>query len=148
MNNRRYESFSLSSYDIFETFNKKQLKISDKIFKKVYKVSRRQELCGQVFSYCLKLIILDIIQNNDTFVLPLMRGREAFLHLRAVTGEKLKEARQKHLYLDFDLLSSNFTAYDLVLEYDVASGHKFHIGHLTKKYRKILVDNVNSGKIK
>lgn len=110
---RCYTSYAFCAYDLFETFNKKQLKIKREVVQKKYGVNKRQLLCASVLVYCFYLILLDIIENNVTFVLPLFNNKHASIYIRPIVGEALKTARQRGAFADIDLLVTNFTGYQI-----------------------------------
>lgn len=105
--------FSFTAMDLFTTFNTRQLKVDKYTMEKKYGVNKRQMLCASVLVYCFYLILLDIIENNVTFALPLTGGKEASLYVRPIVKDQLKLARQRGAFSDIDLLSSNFIGYQL-----------------------------------
>ena len=106
-------SYAFNASDLFETFDKKQLKIKRTVVQDKYGVNRKQYLCASVLVYCFYLILLDIIENNITFVLPLFNGREATIYVRPLVGEEFKQARQRGAFSEIDVLATNFTGYGL-----------------------------------
>lgn len=113
---RSYNSFSFSSKELFDNFNVKQLKIKAKTLEKEYGSNKRKVYCGLVFTYCIYLICLDIIQNNVTFALPTKAFRKAQIYIKPFVGEELQLYCKRGRFKDIDLLATNFVAYDLVLE--------------------------------
>ena len=110
---RYYTGYCFTAYDLFETFNKKQLKIRRDIVQNKYGVNKKQLFCASVLVYCFYLILLDIIENNVTFVLPLLNNKTATIYAKPVTGEDFKIARQRGAFADIDFLKTNFTGYQL-----------------------------------
>lgn len=51
----------------------------------------RIALAAELFDFCFYRILLDIVENNVTFVLPLKFGDYGELHIHSVTGEAFKE---------------------------------------------------------
>ena len=144
----RYNTYySFSAYDLFETFNKKQLKIKLDVIQKNYGVNKRQWLCASVLVYCFYLILLDIIENNVTFVLPLFNGRQASIYARAISGEEFKIARQKGAFADIDIINSNFTGYQLTYCWKPKGGHyRYKPIYINKKFKDVFYEKINSGK--
>ena len=132
--------------DLFETFNKKQLKIKREVVQKKYGVNKRQALCASVFIYCMYLIILDIIKNNITFVLPLFNGKNAFIYMKPVRGEDFKKARQRGAFAGIDILASNFTGYQLTYEWEAPSGIRNKPAYISRQFKDMLYENINKGK--
>ncbi len=105
--------YCFNAYDLFETFNKRELKIKREVVQGKYGVNKRQVLCASVLVYCFYLILLDIIENNITFVLPLKNNREASIYARPIVGEDFKLARQRGAFAGIDILASNFIGYQI-----------------------------------
>ena len=89
---RYYTGYCFTAYDLFETFNKKQLKIRRDTVQNKYGVNKKQLFCASVLIYCFYLILLDIIENNVTFVLPLLNNKTATIYVRPITGDEFKIA--------------------------------------------------------
>lgn len=106
-----YTEYSFYAGDLFETFNKKQLKIKRDVVQKKYGVNKKQTFCASVLVYCFYLILLDIIENNITFVLPLFGNKYAYIGMKPIVGENFKQARQYGAFEDIDILASDFTGY-------------------------------------
>lgn len=140
-------SFCFTSYDIFSTFNLKQLKIKRTTVQDKYGCNKKQLFCASVFSYCCYLIILDIIQNNVTFVLPLFNHKSATMHVRPIVGEELKRARQCGAFQDIDLLVTNFTGYQLVYTWEnVNQGYRHKPIYINRRLKDILIKYINEGR--
>ena len=141
-----YTSYCFTAYDIFSTFNKKQLKIKRDLIQKKYGCNKKQSFCAKVFSYCFYLILLDIIENNATFVLPLFNNKQAMIHVRPIRGEEFKIARQRGAFADIDFLSSNFTGYQLTFTWESSSGQKQKPIYINKRFKDIFYKHINEGK--
>jgi len=140
-------SYSFSAYDLFETFNKRQLKIRLDIIQKKYGVNKRQWLCASVLVYCFYLILLDIIENNVTFVLPLFNNRNASIYARPISGDEFKLARQRGAFSDIDIISTNFTGYQLTYNWETKRGYyRQKPIYINKKFKDIFYEWINSGK--
>lgn len=106
-------SFCFNATDLYETFDKTQLKIKRAVVQDKYGVNKKQIFCASVLIYTFYLILLDIIENNITFVLPLFNNKTASIYVRPIVNDELKRARKNGAFADIDLLSSNFTGYQL-----------------------------------
>ena len=73
----------------------------------------RIELAAEMFDLCFYHILLDIVENNVTFVLPLKFGDYGELHILSVTGEAFKELWRKGYARKNDFVLTNFTANSL-----------------------------------
>ena len=80
--------FCFTSQDIYDTAYKSKLGITMKHVR-AYKQDMIRELCSQIFTYFFYLVILDIIENNVTFVLPMHKNgvRKANISVKCVDGE-------------------------------------------------------------
>lgn len=107
-------SYCFSAYDLFSTFNLKQLKIRRDVVQDKYGAHSKQTFCGSVLVYCFYLILLDIIENNVTFVLPLFGNKYAEISAQPVEGEDFKKAVQRGAFKGIDFLSSDFMGYKIV----------------------------------
>lgn len=132
--------------DIFSTFNKKQLKIRKDVCQNKYGCNKRQRLCGMVFIYCWYLILLDIIENNITFVLPLFNNKTATVFAKPITGEKFKTARRNGAFADIDILNSNFTGYQLVLSWKSGDTIREKPIYISKRFKDVFYKKINEGK--
>ena len=77
-------------------FDLKSLNVPTTLVRKL-KMDCLQDLCGAVLTYCLYLIILDIIENNVTFVLPMHKNgvRKANISVKCIDGERFQKMYQK-----------------------------------------------------
>lgn len=136
-----------TAYDLFETFNKKQLKIKRTVVTEKYGLSKKQWICASVLVYCFYLILVDIIENNVTFVLPLFNGRRARIYAKPSVGEEFKKIRQRGGMEGIDIIASNFTGYQITYEWeDRARNIRSKPIYLDKQLKKAFYDNINKGK--
>ena len=138
--------YCFSAYDLFETFNKKQLKIKRDTVQKKYGVNKKQMLCASVLVYCFYLILLDIIENNVTFVLPLFNNKQASIYARPVMGDEFKKARRKGAFADIDILTSNFTGYQLTFSWQTKYGYRYKPVYINKRFKDVFIKHINEGK--
>lgn len=96
----------------------------------------------------MQLIILDIIENSDTFMLPLKPGVSAFIHVKAIEGEKFKESYRKGKFNGIDFVQSGFTGYQLSYTYTVRNGNrKERPIYINNKLKDKFYENINNGKV-
>lgn len=107
-------SYCFTASDLYETFNKKLVKVRQDVYEKKYGVNKKQKLCASVLCYCFSLILLDIIKNNVTFVLPLFNGKEASIFVKPYTGDEFIEAKKRGAFQGIDFITTNFTGYQIV----------------------------------
>ena len=143
---RYYTGYCFTAYDLFETFNKKQLKIRRDTVQNKYGVNKKQLFCASVLIYCFYLILLEIIENNVIFVLPLLNNKTATIYVRPITGDEFKIARQRGAFADIDILGSNFTGYQLTYSWLTDSGYRYKPIYINKRFKDIFIQYINEGK--
>ena len=139
--------FCFTAKDLYSTFNLKQLKIKRTVVQDIYGVNRKQHFCAKVFVYCCYLIVLDIIKNNVTFVLPLFNSKYASIYIKPIQGDEFKIARQRGAFKDVDFLMSNFTAYQFTFSWKTKyNGYRYKPIYISHKYKELLLEQVNKGR--
>ena len=136
--------YCFTSRELFDTLNLKLLKIPTKITRKYGDCL--QDLCGIVLSYCLYLIILDIIENNTTFVLPLFSNREACFYVKMFDGTDFQKAYQAGKFSGIDFLNSNFKGYQIYYQYKYRGGIREKPIYINKKMKDMFYENINNGR--
>ena len=114
--------YAFNANDIYENFNIKKISTSSNILKKHYKTREKKEMAVKVFLYAIQRIILDIIKNNITFVLP--TSRRAQIQMGSIGGENFKKARMNGKFKNIDFLETNFIGYQLEFSYDKGKGRR------------------------
>lgn len=137
--------FCFVAKDMYDTFNLKQLKIKRDTVTKKYGCHSKQDFCGSVLLYCFFLILLDIIENNVTFVLP-TRGKDAKIHVRSYSGDDFKRAYSKGKFAGIDFLESDFTGYQLEYRYKTSLGERYKPIYISKNMKDRFYELINEGK--
>jgi len=136
-----------TAYDLFETFNLKQLKIKKEVVAKNYGLNKKQWICVSALVYCFYLIIMDIIENNVTFVLPLFNGRRAQIYAKPYTGDEFKKVKQLGGMREIDIISSGFTGYQITLSWETKRKNRREKPiYLDKGLKALFYEKINSGK--
>lgn len=145
MNIRQY---AFSTHDLFDTLNTRELHFKKKEMQDKYNAKDKQRMCTKVFLYFLKVLLLDIIENNVIFVLPLGTNREATMQITPVRGEALKSAKQHGAMQDIDILETNFVGYKITLTWQ----NKDHLTewfecpiYIDKYNKEIFLQHVHNG---
>lgn len=140
--------FCFTSQDIYDTAYKSKLGVNMKHVR-AYKQDMIKELCSQIFTYFFYLVILDIIENNVTFVLPMHKNgvRKANISVKCIEGETFQKMYQKGSFQGIDFLASNFKGYRLMFQYDSNTGIREKTIYINDKIKKIFYDNINQGKV-
>ena len=140
--------FCFTSKDIYDSAYKSKLGVNMKHVR-AYKQDMIKELCSQIFTYFFYLVILDIIENNVTFVLPMHKNgvRNANISVKCVDGETFQKMYQKGSFQGIDFRASNFKGYHLMFQYDSNTGVREKTIYINDKIKKIFYDNINQGKV-
>lgn len=135
--------YSFNANELFANFNIKNIQTSHHVLKEHYKTKEKKEMAVKVFLYAIYLILLDIIKNNVTFVLP--TSRRSQIQMAPVFGEKFEIARKNGKFKDIDLFESNFTGYQLEFRYTKRTYVKKKPIYVNSKMKKMITDNTNKG---
>lgn len=137
--------YCFNAYDLFETFNTKTLKIKRETVQKKYGVKCKQAICASVLIYCCYLILLDIIKNNITFVLPLFNNKLGQFYAKPIVDEEFKNARKNGAFQDIDFLASDFTGYRLTYQWTNSIERKEKNIYINKKFKDAFTQKINNG---
>lgn len=137
--------YCFTQKDLFDNFNLKKLKIKRDTVTKKYGCNSKQKFCGKVFTYCLYLILLDIIEKNATFVLP-TKGKEACIQVKSFSGPLFQKLYSAGKFHGIDFLASNFTGYQIFFRYRANEGFREKPIYISKKLKDVFYENINNGK--
>lgn len=110
--------------------------------KKRYK--KRHAVAGCIFAACLYEILLDIINNNVTFVLPGHQHTE--LYIEAIEGEKFKEMYREGWFGNLDYVLSEMKGHCIKFRYNIGKKGKSRIVKLDEKLTDLIARNSEKGK--
>ena len=99
--------------ELFIGLNPKLLKRA--VRKSYYSTSKY--LAGRLFRDCFYEILLDIIENNVTFVLPLKFGDYGELSIEHVSDGEFIQAYKKGAFRGVDFIKSQFTGNTIMYRY-------------------------------
>ena len=137
--------YAVNVRDMFCNFSFKRLKYTVEQCMKRYKSRHKEYLMEEVFKYSCKLILDDVIYNNATFHLPTL-AKKCKIHMKRYDGEEFKKARQNGKWKDVDILESNFSGNQMVLEYQQGGVRREKRIYLDSKYRDLITEYTNAGK--
>lgn len=130
--------------EMFMNFPYKKLSITCEKCKEITGNLHRDILVKQVFRECLRVILNDIISNNITFWLPTGK-KKCNIHMKRVDGEAFKNLRKAGKWSDVNLLSSQFTGYELGLFMYGVRDPRVKTIYVNKELKDKITRNVNSG---
>lgn len=132
--------------DIFMNFPLNKLKVTSKECINIIGDKHRRILAMRVFKECVKLAINDIIDNNITFVLPLVGNKKCYIYMKRIEGETFKDLKRKGKWKNLDFITSMFSGYQLVMEMHANRTPRTKSVYLNPVLRDKIVENVNNGK--
>ena len=109
--------YALSVNDIFMKFSGKRMKMTAKECEAVMKNRHKDVIAKRVFREAIRLVIEDIIENNNTFVLP-TRSKKASIYMKKFSGDSFRKGRSLGKWKKVDFYESLFTGYQLFFKYD------------------------------
>ncbi|MBO7211734.1 MAG: hypothetical protein J6V44_12120 [Methanobrevibacter sp.] len=104
------------------------------------------DTAAAILTYCFYLIILDIIENNVTFVLPVI-SRKASIFVKPITGETFEYLYREGSFNGLDFLKTNFVGYRLCYQYQTKESVREKPIYIDKTLKKRLYDNANNGMV-
>lgn len=145
---RRYaQGYCFTVRDLFLTWNYKKLGIPAKVYKDEYKCECVPEFLGKIFLYFMYLVLLDIIENNVTFVLPLTGNRHAMIHVKVFDGDEFERLYRRGKFMGIDFLSSLFKGYQLFFAYNYRGGEREKPIYINNKLKELFYSHINAGKV-
>ena len=129
--------------DIYTGLNNRLLR--GKWVKNKYK--DRRKLASDIFKDCFCEILLDIINNNVTFVLPLKYGNYAEICMKQTSDEEFKKLYKWGKFKNIDFVLSQFTGNELVYRYNTKTvGVKEKPIYVNKELKKLIEKYTNKAK--
>lgn len=104
----------------------------------------------KIFKESIKLIVQDIIDNNNTFILPSQGNKQAELHIESFRDSDFEQARKFGKFKDVDFLESLFTGNQLYLYFKSKRDKYLHHFkkpvYINKYYKDQITKNTNQRK--
>jgi hypothetical protein len=99
----------------------------------------RKQLASNIFKDCFYEVLLDIINNNVTFVLPIKYGNYAEICMKQYSGEEFKKLYKWGKFSNIDFVLSQFTGNQLTFRYSTKnSGTKEKPIYVNKDLKKLI----------
>lgn len=136
---------AFTTKNILANFPYDKLSVTCDLCKKVTGDNHRNILVERIFKESLKIIILDIINNNVTFWLPLTGGKKCNIRMRRVSGTEFKNLRKGGKWIDIDILKSMFSGYQLSLFMLGNRTPRIKSIYLNKNLQKLITNKANEG---
>lgn len=136
-------AFCLS--DLFYNFNNKKLKINCEECRQLIGTTHRDKLAQAIFKECLRIVLLDVIQNNVAFNLP-TGAQKCEILMERVEGDTFKNLRRSGKWADVDFLKSWFSGYRLILRLGTRGRTpRTKPIYVTRAFRDLITEKTNTG---
>ena len=137
--------YALSASDLFRKFSGRRMKMKASECEAILKNRNKDIIAKRVFREAVKMIIEDIIENNNTFLLP-TSSKKASLYMKKFSGEDFIRRRKKGRWKKVDFYESIYTAYQIYLRYQVKGVIKEKPVYLDPIHRDRIDELTNQGK--
>lgn len=138
--------FCFNSKDLFDGWDWLSLGIKRRIYYSKYHFRCLEEFISAVFLYYMYFVLMDIIENNTTFVLPLRGNRHAYIHVKVFDGDEFQRLYAGGKFIGIDFLSSLFKGYQLFFSYNYRGGERQKPIYINNKIKELFYSYINSGK--
>ena len=130
--------------DMFYNFDYSKLDLTCKDCERLNKKPHRDLMVKKIFRAGMKYVLNDIVENNNTFVLPTGRKR-AEIHVKRTSGEAFKKLRAADKWQDVDFFASHFSGNELVLEMYGTGRCRTKTIYVDKDIKDKITENTNNG---
>ena len=138
--------YCFTSRDLFDGWDYLKLGIKKKVYYNKYHFKSLDYFLGAIFLYFMYLVLLDIIENNVTFVLPLKGNRHAMIHVKVFDGDEFQRMYAGGKFMGIDFLSSLFKGYQLYFRYNYRYGEREKPIYINNKMKELFYGYINSGR--
>lgn len=120
---------------------------NNKWAKRYFGPEYKKRLAAKIFNDAFYEILLDIINNNITFVIPLHGSNYGEIGAESITGDEFKELYNKGCFRNIDYVLSDFTANKICLKYRIKDGsYKKKPIYVFGELKKLFEQYTNEGK--
>lgn len=138
--------YCFTSRDLFEGWDYLSLGIKKKVYYHTYHFQSLDYFIASIFLYYMYLVLLDIIENNTTFVFPLKGNRHAMIHVKVFDGDEFQRLYAGGKFIGIDFLSSLFKGYQLYFRYNYRGGEREKPIYINNKMKELFYGYINNGK--
>lgn len=135
--------YSLNIKDLFRFFKTSKLKLTAKKCEQILKNRHKEKIAQRVFIEAVKLVVDDIIENNNSFKLP-TGARDCLLHMKRYSGDKFKERRRLGKWKAVDYFKTIYTGYQMEFCYQYGKTDKYKIVYLDPTHRDRIDEQTNN----
>lgn len=132
--------------DLFFNFPYKKLKLNCRDCLRITGDAHRSLLAKKIFRASVKVVIQDIVERNVTFWLPLTGDKKCNMHMKRVSGKDFQKLRQAGKWDDIDIVSSNFSGYEIGFYMLGKRTPRVKIVYVNKQVKETISKYTNQGK--
>lgn len=137
--------YTLNLKDIYKGFNFKKLDLTAKQCEQIVGNRHKELIADQVMKKCIQLVLEDVIKNNATFNLPTGK-QKAKIKMKKYEQEAFAKGRRNGKWLDIDFLASNFSGYQMMLNFYYKGILREKPIYLNPELKNEITENINNGK--
>lgn len=138
--------YCFTSRDLYDGWDCSQVGVKRKIYREKYKWRLVEDMFGAIFLYFMSMVLMDIIENNVTFALPLKGNRHAMIHVKVFDGDQFQRMYAGGKFVGIDFLSSLFRGYQLFFHYNYREGERDKPIYINNKMKERFYAHINAGK--
>lgn len=143
----RYKTgFCFNSRELYDCWGCNKIPIPYKIYKGIYNCDSASVFFAQIFMYYMLLVLMDIIENNVTYILPLKGNRHAMIHVKVFDGDEFQRLYAGGKFVGIDFLSSLFKGYQLFFCYNARGEEREKPIYINNKMKELFYSYINAGK--
>lgn len=130
--------------EMFMNFPYNKLELSCEDCQKINNNPHKDKLVKKIFRECMKMILNDVIDNNITFQLPTGK-KKCDIHMTKIQGDAFKNLRKSGKWNDVDMMSSDFTGYQLGFYMYGERDPRVKTIYINKQLKDKITQNTNNG---
>lgn len=137
--------YSFNIDEIMHNFPNDKLIISCKECAKITGDIHREKLIQKIFKESIYLVLMDIIHNNVTFILPVYGLCSCKMKMKRIQGEAFKNLRRGGKWKDVDIFASMFSGYQIYFYMEGRRTPREKPVYINKHLTKLITEYTNKG---
>lgn len=137
--------YAMNIDELFLSFPTTKMTMTAKACEDLIGNRHKEIVAKKIFKSALNMVLEDIIENNATFLLP-TRSKKAELKMKRFGREEFSRARRNGKWSKVDFLTSNFSAYQIVFNFQSKGVMREKLIYLDPEHRDRITDHTNQGK--
>ena len=134
---------AFNATELFMNLPIKKIKIHHTKIKKLFGNPSKIGMAARIFTASVKIILKDIIENNNVFKMPGGRGE---IKVARITDDDFKQCWNNGKFRDVDFISSFFTGHQLMMYIYTRGYYREKPIYVNKELKNRLTELTNEGK--